>query len=226
MTVAAVIAAHPDDEVLGCGGTIARFAADHDVRIAILCEGEAARYKERGDAPASKIQALRQAARVAADILGANSVDLLGLPDQRLDTLPLIEVTHAIEEWLSQIDPTVVYTHHPGDLNLDHTITARAVMTATRPLPGSRVREVYAFEIPSSTEWSFQQIQPVFRPNTFVDVGATIDAKVRAMEAYAREARPFPHPRSPEAIRAIAQRWGSVVGTGHAEAFELIRSIR
>jgi LmbE family N-acetylglucosaminyl deacetylase len=120
----------------------------------------------------------------------------------------------------------VVYTHHPGDLNIDHALTYRAALTATRPLAGSVVRELYSFEIASSTEWAFQSLTPAFRPNTFVDVSTTIEQKIRAMEAYEREVRTFPHPRSPEALRAIAQRWGSVMGTQYGEAFELIRAVR
>ena len=120
----------------------------------------------------------------------------------------------------------MVYTHHPGDLNIDHALTYRAALTATRPLAGSVVRELYSFEIASSTEWAFQSLTPAFRPNTFVDVSTTIEQKIRAMEAYESEVRTFPHPRSPEALRAIAHRWGSVMGAQYGEAFELIRAVR
>jgi len=111
-------------------------------------------------------------------------------------------------------------------LNVDHGVIHRAVLTATRPMAGQPVREIYAFEVPSSTEWAFHSVQPVFRPNVFVDVSATLETKIAAMACYESEARKFPHPRSAEALRAIAMRWGSVVGCAAAEAFELIRSVR
>jgi len=127
---------------------------------------------------------------------------------------------------VDRLQPEVIYTHHGGDLNVDHRVIYHAVLTATRPVQGSPVREIYAFEVASSTEWAFQRIEPTFRPNVFVDVAGTIEAKIAAMECYESEARKFPHPRSPEALRAIAIRWGSVAGCEAAEAFELIRSVR
>jgi len=120
----------------------------------------------------------------------------------------------------------VVYTHHGGDLNIDHAIISRAVLTATRTVPGCPVKELLMFEVPSSTEWAFQQYEPAFRADVFMDVQATIEAKIKAMALYEGEARPFPHPRSAEALRAIARRWGSVTGLDYAEAFALARSIR
>jgi LmbE family N-acetylglucosaminyl deacetylase len=122
------------------------------------------------------------------------------------------------------VSPAVVLTHHGGDLNVDHSITHRAVLTATRPLPGAAVRQVLAFEVGSSTEWGFDQMGR-FSPSLFVDVAAVLERKVAAMEAYETERRPFPHPRSPEAIRAAARRWGSAAGCGAAEAFALVRAI-
>src|SRR5262249_37293521 len=144
----------------------------------------------------------------------------------RFDTLPLLEVVKIVEALIEQLRPEIVYTHHGGDLNVDHQVTHRAVLTATRPTEGHPVREVYAFEIASSTEWAFQRFEPMFRPNVFVNVARDLDTKIAAMAAYDTESRPFPHPRSPEALRAIAARWGSVAGCAAAEAFELIRSVR
>lgn len=131
-----------------------------------------------------------------------------------------------IERLIQRLQPQIIYTHHSADLNIDHVVVHRAVLTATRPMQGRPVREVYAFEVPSSTEWSFQQFGASFRPNVFIDIGDTLDIKVQALSLYETEVRAFPHPRSPEVIRAIAHRWGSVVGCEAAEAFELIRSIR
>jgi LmbE family N-acetylglucosaminyl deacetylase len=218
-----IVAAHPDDEVLGCGATAARLArAGNAVFISILGEG----MTSRPEADRSCLPGLNACARRAAEMLGAKDLFLHGLPDNRFDTLPLLDVVKTVEGLVTELRPEVVYTHHGGDLNVDHQVTHRAVLTATRPTAGHPVREVYAFEVASSTEWGFQRFEPVFRPNVFVDIAQDLDTKIAAMAAYESESRPFPHPRSPEALRAIATRWGSVVGCQAAEAFELIRSVR
>jgi len=222
-----VIAAHPDDEVLGCGATAARLVAEgHDIHFAILGEGLTSRHAGRADTDAAKLAALHRQAHAAAAKVGVKNLLLHTLPDNRLDTLPLLDVVKIVEELVDRVKPEVIYTHHGGDLNIDHGVIHRAVLTATRPIAGQTVREIYAFEVPSSTEWGFQRLEPAFRPNVFVDVTRTLEAKIAAMECYETEARKFPHPRSPEALRAIAVRWGSVAGCGAAEAFELVRSIR
>jgi LmbE family N-acetylglucosaminyl deacetylase len=221
-----VVAAHPDDEVLGCGGTIARRAADgDDVYIAIFGEGITSRYADRADAQQELLTALHGDSRRVADQLGARDLFMYNLPDNRFDTVPLLDVVKIIEELVDRLKPEVIYTHHGGDLNIDHVVLHRAVLTATRPVGGSPVRSVYSFEVASSTEWAFGQYGGAFRPNVYVDIATTLERKITAMEAYESEARPFPHPRSPEALRAIAQRWGSQVGLQAAEVFELVRSI-
>lgn len=222
-----VVAAHPDDEVLGCGATIARLTREGaEVYIAILGEGITSRYEKEEWVDRKLLEKLHAASRRVAALLGAKDLFIHDLPDNKFDTVPLLDVAKIIEDIIKQVRPQVIYTHHGGDLNIDHSITARAALTATRPVAGCPVRELLAFEVPSSTEWAFQQYEPVFRADVFMDVQATIDAKVKAMELYEGEMRPFPHPRSAEALRAIARRWGSVAGVDSAEAFELVRSIR
>ena len=221
-----IVAAHPDDEVLGCGGTIAKLAVDRPVHIVILGEGISSRYDARQEADAASLQQLRGDAEAVAAMLGAKSLTLEGLPDNRFDELPLLDVIKRVERLVKALKPTVIYTHHPGDLNIDHLVTFRAVMTATRPTAGCPVRDIYTFEVGSSTEWAFQQFEPVFRPNVFVDISETLDVKVAAMARYESEARVFPHPRSGQALRVAAQRWGSVTELPAAEAFHLVRSIR
>jgi len=222
-----VVAAHPDDEVLGCGGTIARLVEEgHDVYIGILGEGSTSREQKREDADLSLVEELGACSQRVARLLGARDLFMYGLPDNRFDSVPLLDVVKIVEELISAVQPDVVYTHHVGDLNIDHSILGRAVITATRPLPGCHVKELYSFEIPSSTEWTFQRLEPIFRPNWFLVIRSYFDAKVKELSMYEGEVRPFPHPRSPEALQAIARRWGSVVGVEYAEAFELIRSIR
>jgi LmbE family N-acetylglucosaminyl deacetylase len=221
-----VVAAHPDDEILGCGATAAKLRADGvDVHFAILGEGITSRDGKDASA-AGELEELHSAAHAAAELVGVSSVSLHNLPDNKFDSLPLLEVVKVVEAIVAQTKPEVIYTHHPGDLNIDHTVTCRAVLTATRPMAGVGVRDVYCFEVPSSTEWSFGMVAPAFAPNVFVDVSDFVDQKIAAMSAYRSEARPAPHPRSAEALRAAATRWGSYVGYMAAEPFQLVRSLR
>lgn len=222
-----VVAAHPDDEVLGCGGTIARLArAGEVVHIAILGEGITSRYLQRQEANPALLEELAACAQQVANKLGATQLHLFRFPDNRFDSVALLDIVQVIEELVRQIEPEVIYTHHNGDLNVDHMITHRAVLTATRPMVGQSVKEIYTFEVASSTEWAFQQLEQPFRPNTFMDIAETLEVKLSGMALYESEARVFPHPRSQEALRANARRWGSVVGCQAAEAFQLVRAIR
>ncbi len=222
-----VIAAHPDDEVLGCGGTMARLAAEGaQVFILILAEGLTSRPDFDPVRDAHLLRLHQQRARRAGALVGAREVNLTSFPDNRMDTVPLLEVTQTIEREIARVQPEIVFTQHGGDLNLDHAVTFRAALTATRPLAGSPVKTVYAYEVGSSTEWSFQQFEPRFHPQVFFDIAAHLETKVAAMQVYESEIRVFPHPRSPEAIRANARRWGSVAGVAAAEAFCCVREIR
>lgn len=222
-----VVAAHPDDEVLGCGATIAKLAREGaNVHIAILGEGITSRHADPADADPAELEDLHRHAREAAKLLGAKGISLHHLPDNRFDTVPLLEVVKTVEALATKHKPEIIYTHHGGDLNIDHQITFRAVLTATRSFPGQSVREVLSFEVSSSTDWTFHKMEPVFRPNVFVDVTSMLELKLHAMERYESETREFPHPRSRQALEAIARRWGSVAGFAAAEAFELVRSLR
>ena len=222
-----VVAAHPDDEVLGCGGTISRLSDEgHDVYIAILGEGITSRYPERHLATPSTTEELRNSCKKAADNLGVKDLFIHQLPDNRFDSVPLLDVVKIIEEMVERIEPMSIYTHHGGDLNIDHVITHRAIMTAVRPVKDCPVKDVYAFEVASATEWAFQQFQPIFKPTVFRNISMSIHRKIEALAYYESEVRIFPHPRSPDAIKANARRWGAAVGFDYAEAFELIRTVR
>jgi len=224
---ALVTVAHPDDEVLGCGGTIARLSGEgHDVYVAILGEGITSRYDRREQADQEIIEKLQCRSRQVSKLLGVKELCLFNLPDNRFDTVPLLDIVKIVERLIDRFQPQIVYTHHGSDLNIDHAITHRAVMTATRPVANCPVLEIYAFEAPSSTEWSFSRFKPVFQPNVFVDISDTIETKLRAMALYDSESRSFPHPRSPDALHAFSKCRGSIAGCGAAEAFELIRAIR
>ena len=217
--IVAAVFAHPDDEALAAGGTIARLAdRGAACHILVLATGLAA----RGPADAAAIAALRDQARESARRLGAG-IDFADFPDNRMDTAALLDVVQAIEVFLGRTRADTVLTHHPGDLNVDHGIVARAVMTATRPLPNSRVRRVWAGEVPSASEWGLPGER--FVPQAFVDIGATLDRKLAALAAYTGEMRGFPHPRSAEAVTHLARWRGAECGVAAAEAFAVLREI-
>lgn len=221
-----IIAAHPDDEVLGCGGTIACLSKKgHDVYISVLGEGITSRFNEREEADLELVKELHERSRLVSEILGAKDLFLYSLPDNRFDTVPLLDIVKMIEKLIEKVQPSVIYTHYGGDLNIDHQITNRAVITSTRPVKDHPVKEIYTFEVPSSTEWAFGQYQGGFNPNVFVDVSKTLDKKIEAMKIYESELRPFPHPRSPKALNVLAQYRGSTVGLKAAEGFEIVRKI-
>lgn len=222
-----VIAAHPDDEVLGCGGTIGRLTAEGaKVSVVIVANGLTSRADFPKEDEARLLKIHHERARSAGALLGVTDVRVLGFDDQMLDATPLLTITHALEAEIERVRPETIFTQHGGDLNLDHVLTFRATLTATRPTAGSSVRRVYAYEVPSATEWAFHRFEPRFHPCVFFDITETLSAKIAAMAVYESETRAFPHPRSPEALRAIAQRWGSVAGFSAAEAFDLIREMR
>jgi N-acetylglucosamine malate deacetylase 1 len=222
-----VVVAHPDDEVLGCGGTIARHVESGDeVHILIVAEGATSRDKRRQPGKRrSELLSLAAAARQAAGLLGAQPPRLAGFPDNRLDSVDLLDLVKAVTVSIDAVKPRIVYTHHASDLNVDHRLVNEATVTACRPLPNSAVRAIYAFETVSSTGWSDPHAFAPFRPTRFVDISAFMDLKRRACECYETEMRPFPHARSMEAVEALARWRGTTVGRAAAEAFEVIREI-
>jgi LmbE family N-acetylglucosaminyl deacetylase len=217
-----VLAAHPDDETFGLGGTIVHHIQQEDlVSVLILADGVTARHD------ATELQ--QAATRKACAALGVKDVRFAGLPDQRLDGLPLLEVIRPIHELFQELQPQVVYTHHRGDANQDHRTVFAATLVAARPVGSNPVERVLCYEMASSTEWGPPFTEWAFLPNVFVDISATLEAKLKAVEAYREtfqsEVKPFPHPRSPEAVRIYAQQRGITVGMAAAEAFALVREL-
>lgn len=217
-----VVAAHSDDEALGCGGTIARHVAEGDTVYAVFLADGVSSREGNGNCELNKRE---EAAERARQILGITKNYYLGLPDNRLDALPLIEVIQPLERVISEIKPQIIYTHHYGDLNVDHRIAHQVVMTACRPLPGSSVREIYTFQVMSSTEWSAPGLMP-FLPNCTVDISPYLSIKEAALSAYDLEMRDYPHSRSLRHILALAQHNGAVSGFAAAEVFMLMRLLR
>lgn len=222
-----VIAAHPDDEVLGCGATTAKHTLQGDeVYCLILGEGITSRYYRREEANEKELKQLRLDAEQATSILGIKKVFFRDFPDNRFDTVPLLEIVKVIEEVKDEVKPDIIYTHHQGDLNIDHQITFKAMLTACRPTKDETVKEIYSFEVPSSTEWTAPDAVTYFMPNVFVDIAQTFSKKVEALKAYKSESQEYPQPRSPEAVEIMAKRWGVNAGRELVEAFRLVRWIR
>src|SRR5579859_5840381 len=188
-----VVAAHPDDEVLGCGATVALHAARGDeVHTLMLAEGSTSRCPERSTTARNvELAHLQECARAASSALGTASVRFGGFPDNRMDQLELLDVVKLVESTIRELEPAVLYTHHSGDLNIDHQIAHRAALTAARPLPDCPVRCIYTFETASSTEWGLPADR--FAPQRFVDVTETFDRKLAALGCYESEMRQFPH---------------------------------
>lgn len=224
-TVLAVVA-HPDDEILGVGGTLSRHAETDEVHVCILSDGVTARYEERTKKAENEIQRRRERARSACDHLGVKSVHIHEFRDQHFDAVPLLELIQTVEAKIDQINPSVVYTHHYGDLNIDHELTCKAVQTATRPLRDSSVKRVLAFETLSATEWSLPEPSNAFSPTVFVNIADHMEAKLDAITKYESELGEPPHPRTTKTIRQNAHVWGAKTGVEAAEPFELLREVQ
>ena len=214
-----VIVAHPDDEVLGCGATIAKYTNDGNIaQVVFLADGHGSRDAVTEDREFSAIE--------ASNILGCNAPIFLKFPDNKLDSIPLLEIVKQIEVVVNNFQPDIIFSHYFGDLNIDHRITHRAVMTACRPQPGFCVREIYSFEVLSATHWQSISMGNAFNPNYFVDISNFLDRKARALQSYKKEIRGFPHSRSYETINYLEKLRGSLVGISSAEAFQIERIIK
>ena len=228
-----IVIAHPDDEILGMGGTILKHAKNgDDVVTAYLTTGITSRrslnYKnsssynfsnENSNNTKKQIIDLQSDAKKALKILRAKKSIFFDFPDNEMDSVPLLKIIKKVEKLISKEKPDIVYTSHFKDLNVDHRTVFDAVLTACRPSAFS-VKEILCFETLSSTEWSFSYD---FQPNYFVNIEKELDSKIKAMKIYKNELRKFPHPRSLENIKISAQRWGTVSGFKAAEAFQIIR---
>lgn len=220
-----VVAAHPDDELLGEGGTIRRLANQGvKCHAVILGEGITSRGQTRNTTDATELDTLKSDAKSAAKIIGYETIDFVDFPDNRFDSVDLLDIIKTVSAYIEKYDPDTVFTHHYGDLNIDHRRTCEAVLTACRPVGKYNVKRIYAFETPSSTEWNYMYDSP-FVPNVYFDVTDTFYAKVEGMSCYRSESTVYPHPRSSKALEALASYRGSNIGCDKAEAFILLREI-
>lgn len=228
MKTVLIVAAHPDDEILGVGGTAARHVAEGDVVYAlILGEGQTSRGAHREDISREIVEKLHKNTLESAEAVGFREVFFADFPDNRFDAVNLLDIVKAVEQKIREIQPQIVYTHYSGDLNIDHQCTARAVLTATRPMADCCVEELYAFETLSSSEWNFDySAQPAFCPNVFVDITDYYEKKEQAMNCYVSELCMFPHPRSLTGMDVLSKTRGMAAGMERAEAFMALRITR
>ena len=224
-----VIVAHPDDELLGLGATMNKLITEQNctIRVIILGEGITSRSENRNPEQWSQeLKIHRQNIETARKSIGYESVGIYDFPDNRFDTIAMLDIVKVIEKEKETFQPEIIFTHHGGDVNIDHQRTFEAVITATRPMEDEIVKTVITFETPSGTEWIASSDPRKFSPNLFIEVSEkNLNAKINGMESYEFEKRKYPHPRSPEALMIIAQYRGLIVGKKFAEAFTIIRSI-
>lgn len=222
-----IIVAHPDDELLGLGATMNKLILEYNVKthVVILGEGITSRSVERDQNKwSTELETHRANIYSAHKKIGYHSVSIYNFPDNRFDTVALLDIIKTIEREKATFSPEVIFTHHGGDVNIDHQRTFEAVVTSSRPMQSELVKAIIAFETPSGTEWRASTDPKHFIPNLFIEVSPhNIDAKIQGMESYLYEKRIFPHPRSPDALKIQAQRWGIVVGCNYAEVFSIVR---
>jgi LmbE family N-acetylglucosaminyl deacetylase len=224
-----VVVAHPDDELLGLGATMNKLIKEQNcsIRAIILGEGITSRSENRNPEQWSQeLKTHRQNIETARKSIGYESLGIYDFPDNRFDTVALLDIIKVIEKEKEDFQPEIIFTHHGGDVNIDHQRTFEAVITATRPMENEMVKTVITFETPSGTEWIASSDPRKFTPNLFMEVSEkNLEAKINGMESYEFEKRIFPHPRSPEALKILAQYRGITVGKEYAEAFYIVRSI-
>lgn len=220
-----VAAAHPDDEVLGCGGLISKLTTSGiEVVVKFMSDGESSR-EDQSQEETTRLVAMRNLAALrSSEILGVKKVHFGTFLDNQMDTEPILKIARELEKIMAELNPLTVITHSNSDLNIDHRRTSEAVLIATRPVPNQTVRSVLMYETPSSTEWNYSATSQ-FHPNIFVDVSAHLERKLLALNEYGSEMREWPHPRSIDGLKIAMQQRGISVGREHVEAFELIRHV-
>lgn len=224
-----IVVAHPDDELLGLGATMNKVINETDAitHVVILGEGITSRSNDRNvGAWKEELEIHRSNISRAQKVIGYHGVSIYDFPDNRFDTVALLDIIKIVEKEKQQFKPDIIFTHHGGDVNIDHQRTFEAVLTSCRPMQFETAKTIITFETPSGTEWRLPSDPRHFLPNMFISVEEdNLIAKIKGMESYEFEKRAFPHPRSPEALRIQAERWGVAVGCRLAEAFCVVRHV-
>ena len=222
-----IIAAHADDEVLGCGGTINKFSKmGAKIEVLFIADGVSSRNRRKKSLERKELLERKKSCKLATKILGINKATFLDLPDNQLDTIPLLKIVNKIEKKISSFKPEIIFTHFNNDLKIDHQIVKKATITACRPIGKKKYpKKILFFEVPSSTEWQIKKKVDLFNPNWFEDISLNLKCKIDALKAYKKELRKAPHPRSLETIKALSIFRGSSSGVKYAEAFQLGRKI-
>lgn len=224
-----IVVAHPDDELLGLGASMHRLIREYGVltHVVILGEGITSRADVRDTEKWKReLEQHRKNIQLAQKAIGYHTVSIHDFPDNRFDTVALLDIIKVIEREKKIFEPNIIFTHHGGDVNIDHQRTFEAVVTACRPMAEEKVKTIITFETPSGTEWRASTDPRHFIPNLFISVSKeNVEAKVKGMESYEFEKRDYPHPRSPEALSIQAKRWGVAIGKTYAEAFCIVRTI-
>lgn len=229
-----IVSAHPDDEIIGMGGTLKKLSKKNSISVLFLSDGVTARKKSghvnittydvpkiEKDKMKKEIEIRKKHAKAALKIVGITKTKFIDFPDNELDLIPFLKIVKIIEQEISNVKPVVIFTHHYNDLNIDHRLAYEATLTAARPIFNSTVKSIISFEAVSSSDWK----KPYkFDPNIYVDISSELQHKLKALSQYKKEIRKFPHPRSKKTIESVAFRWGSLSGYNAAEAFELVMS--
>lgn len=216
----AIIAAHPDDEAIGCGATIIKAKEQgHEIHLLYMTDG----ISSRNNLSEEEHYTRKLQSNLVNELIHPKTFLNLDFPDNQMDKVSLLEIIKKIEDFLLEVKADIVITHTNSELNIDHQLTHRAVMTATRPGSLTFVKKVLGFEVASSTEWSL--LNNYFQPTYFIDVTDFIEKKVNFLKCYNAELRKFPHPRSIENIKCLAQLRGASICVNYAEAFVVLREL-